>query len=86
MKFLMLPVILWSPLEQYADVVGKMCPKCIDMGLYSELLTAGWTDGSHSDNGQPRLLHCVNTNVLLISRIYACHHVLQHFITKMYEV
>ena len=77
----MLPVIIWSPLQQYGDVVKGKCPKCLVTGTNNELMPTGWTDSSNSDHVHPRLLHCVNTNVLLISRIYTCssqHLVLGH--------
>ena len=68
MHFLLLPAILWSPLEQYSDVITRECPKCKDEGVNSVLYATGWTDGSSTE--QPRLIHCVNSNVILISRIY----------------
>ena len=73
---LMLPVIVWSPLEQYSSVVNRECPKCIIEGQNSQLTATSWTDGSSTE--QPRLLYCVNSNV---SRIYSCpnkHRVLGH--------
>ena len=77
----MLPVIIWSPLEQYLDLISKECPKCkLEKSPDSQLVPAGWTNGQSSEN-QPRLLHCVNSNVILISRIYHCpnnHRVLAH--------
>lgn len=79
MHFLLLPAILWSPLEQYSDVITRECPKCKDEGVNSVLYATGWTDGSSTE--QPRLIHCVNSNVILISRIYSCpnqHRVLGH--------
>ena len=81
MKILMLPVIIWSPLQLYADMIDQMCPKCAVNGIKSPLTPAGWTDGSNSDHGHPRLLHCINKNVLLVSRVYTCcnqHCVLGH--------
>ena len=76
---LMLPIVVWSPLEQYSGAVDGSCPKCRSNGQHSQLTAAGWTDGSSTD--QPRLLYCVNTNVVLVSRIYRCtndHRVLGH--------
>ena len=81
MKILMLPVIIWSPLEQYGCMIEQICPKCAVTGIKSQLNPAGWTDSSNSDHGHPRLLHCVNKNVLLIGRVYTCsnqHCVLGH--------
>ena len=65
MTFLMLPVIIWSPKCE----INK-----------SKLIPYGWTDGQSTES-QPRLLHCVNCNVILVSRIYCCennHRVLAH--------
>ena len=55
------------------------CPKCND-DSQSDLHGVGWTDGSCADS-KSQLLHCMNFNVLLISRIYLCqmnHRVLGH--------
>ena len=73
----MLPVIVWTPLEQYSAFTMRQCPKCKLNGDMQ--FRAGWTDGCSTD--QPRLLHCVNSNVILVSRIYSCsnnHRVLGH--------
>ena len=51
----MLPVIVWSPLEKYSDLIKKECPKCKFDGEYSELIATGWTDGCTSD--QARLIN-----------------------------
>ena len=76
----MLPVIVWSPTEQYAGLISSECPKCGMDRVVSQLSPIDWTDGCCSEK-QPRLLHCVNTNVILVSRIYQCpnqHRVLGH--------
>ena len=76
----MLPVIVWSPIEQYAAFISSECPKCRMDGLSSQLIPTDWTDGQYSDY-QPRLLHCVNSNVILVSLVYHCpnkHCVLAH--------
>ena len=55
------------------------CPKCEGNGVCSSLSAIGWTDGSNSN--EPRLIYCINSNVLLVSRIYKCpceHRVLAH--------
>ena len=79
--YLMLPVIIWSPLEQYSGYINNQCPKCeLDNLPVTCLVPFGWTNG-HSSENQPRLLHCVHVNVLLVSRVYRCdndHHVLAH--------
>ena len=68
----MLPVIIWSPLEQYSGCITNQCPKCeLDNLPVSRLSPAGWTNGFSSDN-QPRLIHCVQGNVILVSRVYRC--------------
>lgn len=79
-SFLMLPVIIWSPLEQYQEYINSECPKCeLDTVVTkSKLVPCGWTN---SESIQPRLIHCVNNNVILVSRIYCCennHRVLGH--------
>ena len=76
----MLPAIIWSPLEQHGARVSNDCPKCQEDGVCTQLFPVGWMDGS-SDDCQPRLLYCVNSNALLLSRIYHCpyqHKVLAH--------
>ncbi len=76
----MLPVIIWSPLEQYAGLISSECPKCTVDGVSCVITPTGWTDGCSSEN-QPRLLHCVNSNAILVSRIYQSpnqHRVLAH--------
>ena len=80
MYYLMLPVIVWSPTEQYSGLISSKCPKCEMDGVHSQLYPIAWTDGRCNDN-RPRLLHCINTNVILVSRIYRCsnqHRVLGH--------
>ena len=55
---------------------------CTDSNInpVSQLVPYGWTNGVLNEN-QPRLIHCVNFNVILVSRIYRCsndHRVLAH--------
>ena len=69
----MLPVIVWSPIEQYAGLISNDCPKCRVDGVSAHLAPADWTDG-YCSNNQPRLIHCVNSNVIIVSRIYYCPH------------
>lgn len=77
----MLPVIIWSPLEEYSSSLDIQCPKCeLDKLPVTGLSPTGWTNGLSTEN-QPRLIHCVHVNVLLVSRVYTCgndHHVLAH--------
>ena len=69
MQFIVLPIILWSPFEQY-PALKKGCPKCEANGVQSSLSAIGWSDGSNSN--EPRLIHCTNSNVILVSHIYKC--------------
>ena len=74
----MLPIIIWSPLEQYGTHIESLynCPSCTTTP--SQLSPIGW---NNSDGGNPTLIHCVNTNAILISRIYSCpshHRILGH--------
>ena len=67
----MLPVLIW---RQYSGLIDNLnrCRTC-DKTLSLD----GWTSGC---NGH-RLLHSVNTNAILISRVYVCtnlHRVLGH--------
>ena len=46
----------------------------------TRLVPSGWTNG-HSSENQPRLIHCVHVNIILVSRVYRCendHRVLAH--------
>ena len=79
MVHLVLPVIIWSPIEQFANVAFT-CPKCSlttepgsscqNLGN-QKLSPIAWTNGC-SSKYLPRLLHDVNSNVLLLSRVYQC--------------
>ena len=73
MHYLMLPVVVWSPIEQYAGLITNDCPKCRVNGVSARLAPADWTDG-YCSNNLPRLIHCVNSNVIIVSRIYYCPH------------
>ena len=56
----------------------KQCPKC---STQSNLTPLGWASGCTGGQGNPRLLHSVHTNTILISRVYVCaykHSVLGH--------
>ena len=80
MQYLMLHLIVWSLLEQYAGLISSECTKCKMDSVTSQLVPISWTDGQCSEN-QPRLLHCVHSNVILVSRIYHCpnqHRVFGH--------
>ena len=69
LHYLMPSLIVWSPVEQFPKVL-LYCPKCSG-GMKSTLLGKYWTDG-HSTDRLTRLLHCVQSNVLLLSWVYAC--------------
>lgn len=64
----MLPVLIWSPLEQYPALIDNLnrCSQC-----NSILSPDGWTSGC-SGQTNPRLLYSINTNAILISRVYIC--------------
>ena len=69
-------VILWSPCEQFSRL-SFWCPKCSKV-MQTPLSPTDWT---YSPSRQPRLIHRINTNILLISRVYQCstgHVVLGH--------
>lgn len=72
------PIILWSPLEQF-PFLSFVCTKCsIDLKVH--MTSADWTCGPREIR-LPRMLFCVNNNVLLISHVYQCtngHEILGH--------
>ena len=71
---LILPVIMWSPVEQYPNLT-HVCPKCSEDTFCesSQSLTPiAWTSGCNP-KFSPRLIHDVNCNVLLLSRVYKCN-------------
>ena len=74
-EYLFPPVIFWSPIEQFAGVICNKCPKCRMNGDISPLVPVAWTSGESADH-RPRLLQGVESNVILVSRIYSCssHH------------
>ena len=53
---LMLPIILWCPIEQYPGLISSQCPKCEQEIVSSNFFPTAWTDGCSSGN-QPRLLY-----------------------------
>ena len=69
-------VILWSPCEQF-PLVTFQCPKCSDQNMQASLSPMDWTCGQASPHRLPRLIYCLNMNILLVSRVYGCcneHH------------
>ncbi len=72
------PVILWSPQEQI-PFLSFFCCKC-PTDIKQKIEPVDWTCG-HRTLRHPRMLYCVNSNVLLISRVYQCstgHEILGH--------
>ena len=67
------PIILWSPLEQFKDVLddkqGWQCPKCSEM---NNLKAVGWRDGSSGPRSEPRKTYGANGVTLLVGRVYRC--------------
>lgn len=70
--YLILPVILWSQLEQHSMLIKSECPKCRMEGTTSLLTPNSWTNG-HLMKHQPRSIHCVDCNTHLVSHVYHCH-------------
>lgn len=70
--YLMPPLILWSPLEQF-NKVKIACPKCSVAGVADVSLHArGWRDGMGGTRSEPRKVYGVNGVTLLVGRVYAC--------------
>ena len=69
---LMPPFILWSPLEQFGESYGITftCPKC-DV-IPSELKAVGWQCGLKGSSTNPRVIHSVDSAVLVVGRTYRC--------------
>lgn len=63
-------VILWSPCEQFSLVMFS-CPKCSDHNIEARLSPIDWTNGQTSPR-LPRLIYSIDSNILLISRVYRC--------------
>lgn len=72
LMYLMPPVILWSPLEQFPVFKGKLnCPKCPSSGG-TLLHASGWRDGSKGRRSEPRKIYGEDGIVLLVGRVYTC--------------
>jgi len=72
-----MPVLMWSPMEQYSDLFpnGVKCPKCNSGGNGEcALYCKGWKDGSQVTSSEPRVIHDVDGIVLLVGRVYHCNH------------
>jgi len=73
--YLMPPVLMWSPMEQYSDLFpnGVKCPKCNSCGNDDGTLSCiGWKDGSQGTSAEPRVIHDVDRIMLLVGRVYWC--------------
>jgi hypothetical protein len=66
--YLMPPIIMWSPLEQFANILFT-CPKCTTSSV---LHTREWRNGMHGSRSEPRKIYGVHGVTLLVSRVYAC--------------
>ena len=70
--FLMPPVILWSPVEEFSFLSNPIrCPKCENGSL---LKPSRWQNGLQGDHSEPRKIHGVDGPVLLVGRVYKCEH------------
>ena len=70
--FLMPPIILWSPLEQFPKFKAKMaCPKCLPSHK-SLLHASGWRDGMKGRRSEPRKIYGEYGVTLLVGRVYTC--------------
>ena len=71
-------VIIWNPYLIYPQIIAPGSIKCIECG--GSMDEAYWNDGG-SASRQPRLLHCIEDIVYLISVTYVCdnrHKLLSH--------
>ena len=72
MLHLMLPVLFWSPIEQYRQRIPTLkCQKCNQQCESATLQPHDWNYGQN-EKRQARLLYCSETNVILVSRVYIC--------------
>lgn len=63
---------MWSPVEQF-DKLCFDCPKCTEKTTPAHSLTpVSWTNGCNAKYS-PRLIHDINSNILLLSRVYTCN-------------
>ena len=71
LAFLLPPLILWSPLEQFRGIIhGQICcPKC-DGNI--PLHPVGWRDGTNGERSEPRKIHGCDGVTLLVGRVYEC--------------
>lgn len=72
--FLFPPIIIWSPLEQFKDLLQDIqvcCPKCTEH-VNAQLCPTGWRSGVQGSRSEPRKLYGADGITLLITRIYKC--------------
>lgn len=70
--YLMPPIIVWSPLEQFS-MINFECPKCGALDIHGITLHArGWRDGMSGPRSDPRKIYGVHSITLLVCRVYAC--------------
>jgi len=69
--YLMSPIILWSPLEQFSNV-SMACPKCTMLNEPNVLHARGWRNRMGGARSEPRKIYGVNGVTLLVCRVYAC--------------
>ena len=72
LMYLMHPVILWSPLEQFSMLQTTFrCPKCSSVGInHVSLHATEWRDGMRGQRSEPRKIYGEDT--LLVGRVYVC--------------
>ena len=61
-------VMLWEPIPKF---IGRLSNKCMIESCSGTLKVKCWRT-SQSPSLQPRLLHCIDYKVLLVSPIYIC--------------
>ena len=72
LAFLLPPLILWSPLEQFHGIISGQfcCPKCTDQNV--RLHARAWRDGTCGERSEPRKIHGCDGVTLLVGRLYEC--------------
>ena len=63
-------IMFWDPIQKF---VGKLANQCMFESCSGTVRVKCWRTGQ-SLSMQPRLLHCIEYNVLLISPIYICEY------------
>ena len=88
LAFLLPPLILWSPLEQFRGIIhGEICcPKC-DGNI--PLHQIDWRDGTNGERSEPRQTHGCDGVTLLVGRVYECtnkHEVLAYHLNIIKQI